>query len=115
MSDFEVLDFYKGGAQVIVETTGGNMTSTFEDGGAGDIVDIGYVPKGAAKPVKGPSHDVVTHGGHRHLLLKGGHVYEVLLENGDTETVDNISALGGHISVQVPDGFRVAEVHAVEE
>lgn len=115
MSTFEIIDFYKSGAQVVVETAGGNMTTSFEGGGSGDIKDIGYVPKGSAKPVSGPAHDVISHGGSDHLLLKGGHVYEVLLENGDTETVDNISALGGHISVKVPDGFRVAEVSAVEE
>ena len=107
--NFKIIDFYNSGAQVIAtgkKVGGVDMSRTF---GAAPVRttpdrEIGYEPKPNSKLADGASYDELVHGGKRHLLLKGGHVYAVKIGEGDMHV---ISAEEGHLSLPLPAGAEV--------
>jgi hypothetical protein len=109
----KIIEFYNKGAQVVVESSVGDMNRTFSSGAAEDV-QIGYVPTSKAKVVDGPAHDTIEHGGKTHLLLRGGYIYEVELRIGDVVKQDVVSAEHGHLALPLPNGAEVASVTAVE-
>lgn len=109
----KIIEFYSKGAQVVVESAGVDMASTFTSGPAEDQ-QIGYVPTSKAKPVDGAAHDTINHGGSEHLLLRGGYIYEVELRIGDVVKQDVVSAEHGHLALPLPAGAKVVSVTAAE-
>lgn len=102
----KIIEFYKKGAQVVVESAGTDMSSTFTTGAAEDQ-QIGYVPSASTKPVEGAAHDTIKHGGKSYLLLRGGYVYDVRLRIGDVVKEDVVSAEHGHLALPLPAGATV--------
>lgn len=109
MSTIDIIDFYNGGAQVTKTSGGIDMTHSFGASGTGETEEIGYVPKANSKKVEGPAHDTLEIDGKPHLLLKGGHVYDVAIgkEGAEDIEVHVISAEEGHVSLPLPKGASV--------
>lgn len=99
---FKIVNFYNSGAQVVVKgQPAGRVdmarTFTVTKGKATPDREIGYEPKPNSKLAKGAAYDELEHRGTRHLLLKGGHVYHVVID-GEQHV---ISAEDGHLSLPV--------------
>jgi len=109
----KIIDFYKKGARVVIERSAGINPLTLAAGTGGEE-DIAYVPSGGAKVVEGPAHDTIVHAGTTYLLLRGGYVYEVLLDINGSEKSDKISAEHGHLILPIPAGASVVAAENVE-
>jgi hypothetical protein len=103
----EIIEFYNKGAQIQIQHPGVDMTHSFTASGSGEVEQIGYEPKGNAKPVEGPAHDIIEHDGKTLLALKGGHTYSVTLVGEEDKPdapplVHTISAEEGHVLLPLP-------------
>ena len=109
----KVLGFYKKGARVIIEGSGGGVDRRRSFGGGGSAdVEVGIVPAKNAKIVSDAAHDVIKHGGAEWLVLNAGHVYEIVLSVDGVEKSDVIDASSGHLVISLPKGSVVVSVGA---
>lgn len=107
----QINGFYKKGVSATVGGSGGINPRTFAP--STSSIDIGYKPKGGAKVVEDPAHEVISHSGVNYLALNKGHVYDVQF-SGEWTNSQRIDATSGHAVIELAPGAKVESAKAVQ-